>query len=299
MRKAQSAMEYLMTYGWSILIVAIVLGVLFQLGIFSSASFAPRAQPGNCHVLRTQTQGSSLIGTCNGVLPLFVAVTQKGSPYEYVYVPTITSATTSAAFTVSVWEYFTSFSYPISGGLPIAGTNTLLNSGKNGWYLQVYPRANPPYAQYTASNGVTWSTLNLISQLQSGVWYNFILTFDGNEITGYVNGESAGSSSLIGPIAEDNLPISFIGYYLGAGWQPTSAFEGAMANVQLYNTSLSASEAKALYVEGIGGAPVLPGNIVGWWPLNGDAKDYSGNNNNGVPVHVNYTSAWIGNYSSA
>ncbi|MGC8662475.1 MAG: hypothetical protein ACP5RT_01670, partial [Candidatus Micrarchaeia archaeon] len=30
--KAQSAMEYLMTYGWAILIIAVVLGALFQLG---------------------------------------------------------------------------------------------------------------------------------------------------------------------------------------------------------------------------------------------------------------------------
>ena len=36
--KAQSAMEYLMTYGWAILIIAVVLGALFQLGVFSGAS---------------------------------------------------------------------------------------------------------------------------------------------------------------------------------------------------------------------------------------------------------------------
>ncbi|MEM0154846.1 MAG: hypothetical protein QW814_03385, partial [Methanothrix sp.] len=38
-QKAQSAMEYLMTYGWAILIIAIVLAALFSLGIFSSSSF--------------------------------------------------------------------------------------------------------------------------------------------------------------------------------------------------------------------------------------------------------------------
>ncbi len=37
-RKAQSAMEYLMTYGWAILIIAIVLAALFSLGVFSSSS---------------------------------------------------------------------------------------------------------------------------------------------------------------------------------------------------------------------------------------------------------------------
>ncbi|MCL5433890.1 MAG: hypothetical protein M1538_02855 [Candidatus Marsarchaeota archaeon] len=36
--RAQSAMEYLMTYGWAILIIAIVLAILFKLGVFSGAS---------------------------------------------------------------------------------------------------------------------------------------------------------------------------------------------------------------------------------------------------------------------
>lgn len=38
-RKSQSAMEYLMTYGWAILIIAIVLAALFSLGIFGSGTF--------------------------------------------------------------------------------------------------------------------------------------------------------------------------------------------------------------------------------------------------------------------
>ena len=41
--RLQSAMEYLMTYGWAILVIAVVLGVLFQLGIFSSSSFSSTA----------------------------------------------------------------------------------------------------------------------------------------------------------------------------------------------------------------------------------------------------------------
>ena len=35
-RRSQSAMEYLMTYGWAILIIAIVLASLWSLGLFSS-----------------------------------------------------------------------------------------------------------------------------------------------------------------------------------------------------------------------------------------------------------------------
>lgn len=36
--RLQSAMEYLMTYGWAILIIAVVLGALFQLGIFGNST---------------------------------------------------------------------------------------------------------------------------------------------------------------------------------------------------------------------------------------------------------------------
>jgi hypothetical protein len=37
--RAQSAMEYLMTYGWAILIIAVVLGALYSLGIFNGTNF--------------------------------------------------------------------------------------------------------------------------------------------------------------------------------------------------------------------------------------------------------------------
>ncbi len=49
MQRAQSAMEYLMTYGWAILIIAVVLGALYSLGVFSNVSSIPNScipQPG-------------------------------------------------------------------------------------------------------------------------------------------------------------------------------------------------------------------------------------------------------------
>ncbi len=69
--------------------------------------------------------------------------------------------------------------------------------------------------------------------------------------------------------------------------------------MQVYNASLSASEVQALYQEGIGGAPVKPQNIVAWWPLNGDAKDYSGNNNGGQTVGpISFTGQWTNGYTA-
>lgn len=47
--QAQSAMEYLMTYGWAILIIAVVLGALFYLQVFNGGTYAT----GNSCVAKT------------------------------------------------------------------------------------------------------------------------------------------------------------------------------------------------------------------------------------------------------
>jgi hypothetical protein len=38
-------------------------------------------------------------------------------------------------------------------------------------------------------------------------------------------------------------------------------------------------------------------NLVAWWPLNGNANDYSGNGNNGQATNVTYTGSWTGGYT--
>ena len=72
--KSQSAMEYLMTYGWSILIIAVVLGALSFLGIFNPVTFAPKATAGGCQVVKNSELGiSNLEGSCNNQMPQYVA----------------------------------------------------------------------------------------------------------------------------------------------------------------------------------------------------------------------------------
>jgi hypothetical protein len=71
----------------------------------------------------------------------------------------------------------------------------------------------------------------------------------------------------------------------------------SIADVQIYNTTLSTSDVNSLYMEGIGGAPILSDGVVGWWPLNGNANDYSSNNNNGQATNVVYTTTWTQGYA--
>ncbi len=95
-----------------------------------------------------------------------------------------------------------------------------------------------------------------------------------------------------------NLSLTIGSISPGYAGYPTSGwFNCSISNVQIYNTSLSANDIKTLYVEGIGGVLFDLRNLVAWWPLNGNANDYSGNNNNGAATNVIYTSRGTSGYS--
>ncbi|MDE1761690.1 MAG: hypothetical protein KGH78_00655, partial [Candidatus Micrarchaeota archaeon] len=64
-----------------------------------------------------------------------------------------------------------------------------------------------------------------------------------------------------------------------------------------YNASLSSNEISSMYTEGIGGAPIQLQNLVGWWPLNQNVQDYSGDNLNGTANSIGYTSNWESTYT--
>jgi hypothetical protein len=80
--------------------------------------------------------------------------------------------------------------------------------------------------------------------------------------------------------------------YIGAQGPGGGFGNYQISNLQIYNTTLDASSIATLYQEGIGGAPVNPQYLIGWWPLNGDTKDYSGNNNNGAQIAITFVSQY-------
>ncbi len=71
-----------------------------------------------------------------------------------------------------------------------------------------------------------------------------------------------------------------------------------MANVQIYNSSLSQNSITELYHRGIDGLPISGNFLTGWFTLNGNNRDLSGFGSNAVSSNVIYTQNTQGTPSS-
>ncbi len=276
-----------MTYGWAILIIAVVLGALFQLGIFNASTFTPKAPPGACHVFRPNGPGTTSFintqGICNGELPQYVA---KFNGAGYV---TAIPTTVKNSFTTCAW-----FNPSVLTGGP-----EILSSRGPGDYSFDMQLATPGNKWYNdIGTGSNWIEISgyVTYNFGADTWYQGCFAVTTTGWTAYVDGTNLGSGAYTSntPLLFDSTHHMFLGQ-LGTGGQ---YFTGLMSNVQVYNASLSSNEIAALYNGGIGAAPIKLSNLVGWWPLNGDVKDYSGNNNNGAATAISFTSSWSAGYSA-
>ena len=277
-------MEYLMTYGWAILIIAVVLSVLFQLGVFSSGNFQPHAQAGSCQVSKT-VAGVSLEGQCNGLLPQYVG--QFNGQSSDITVPNNNNQDITGALTVSVWVYVKSTANGYDG---IVAKTTDYGSATTGYVIRTVQNQND--LQVWVGNGVAGTYPEIPITLNT--WHSIIYTYaSGSGGTAYVDGAAEGTLANIGAIDPTANTL-----YIGGNYGNSQYLDGMVADVQIYNTSLSSTEVESLYLEGIGGAPVRPQNITAWYPLNSNANDYSGNNNNGQLNSVQFSSSWENGYTA-
>ena len=290
--KAQSAMEYLMTYGWAILMIAIVLGVLFSLGVFSNANITPRARPGACEVFRPNGPGTTQFinteGICNGEIPQYTAYFGPSTANQIIVNYTFFQGN---SFTVLAWVYWpagTNLASPgtSNGDLGYAWSGPSINdqgfaliSRSDHWYLNFYG-----------------DDLECTSGPVAGRWYQFGGSWNSSTKTQeiWINGAVNCSRTSDGSLVTD-APL-YIGSSLGT-WDGGAYMSGYIANIQIYNATVPSNSIMSLYQEGIGGAPIDLQNLVGWWPLNGNAQDYSGNDNNGQINGVAFTSNWQNGYT--
>jgi len=276
-------MEYLMTYGWAILIIAVVLGALFQLGVFNSSSFSPRAPPGACQVFRPGGPGTvtniNLMGVCTGQLPQYVGgFNGQASQIDISPFPNLDLQN---SLSVSVWVNYRA--------VPQAGVILWKSIALNPQYgLGDIYGAQSGFSYWWTKGGIRYQSPYL--SITTGTWTQIVLTYDGSNFRLYMNGVDTGvTTAVAAPLDSFIASNLLIGKRNQVAYSP---FSGIISNIQIYNASLSANQVQALFLEGMGGAPMKLQNLVGWWPLNGNANDYSGNNNNGVPTAVTFTSQY-------
>ncbi len=275
-----------MTYGWAILIIAVVLGALYSLGVFNMSAYMPKIGPGACHVFRPNGPGTSwnvaLTGSCAGYLPQYVAqFNGQSSSISLQNQISQEAGTSPMSFSAWFYESTSSASYPTIFG-------DTVGSPRIGYDLHIRPgQILGAERFYGGTQNYVFSTSNTISLNR---WYFGVITYDGSSLRLYLNNILIGSVGATASITLDSIMS------IGASSGTSYYFPGSIANVQIYNTSLTANQIQYLYNEGIGGAPIYLQYLVGWWPLNGDTLDYSGNNNNGVPTAIAYNGSWTSGY---
>jgi hypothetical protein len=300
MPKAQSAMEYLTSYGWMVIVVAIVILVMFRLGLFNATNFEARLATGSCMVYRPNGPGSitfiDLVGLCTNGIPRSVGMFRYYGPFSMVgysnltipkvkYEPSITNSNNNK-ITITGWIY-------------PATPEPVETAFAYGDFSPLVPPFNGIYIDYNQSgicnNGLfealyTTALCIYSSNIALNQWHFVAVEYDGTNAIGYIisAGNVVSASGHVNPFyiaSNDQLLISV-------------PWNGLITNIQMYNTSLSRNQIVAVYKAGIGGPPTVLKNLVGWWPLNGDIKDYSGNGNNGYPTNGEFNGGlWYSNYT--
>lgn len=290
-KRAQSAMEYLTTYGWAILIIAVILVAFFALGVFNGNAYSPKAQPGSCSITRNQYGGASESGVCTNEMPEFVAQF-GGTENDYIEISNqITINVNQYGYTVSAWIYTTKFD---------SSDAQAIFKGVSNNYAAFGLSLNSPGQDGICGwvDGICGSSVcgseTLVDPNQwyfvTGVWF-VGTTYAAIYVNGKFIGNCAGATN---PYSGTSQPEIASGPDVN-GYN--TAFQGYISNVQIYDSALSANDISALYQEGIGGPPINLQSIMGWWPLNGNSNDYSGYGNDGTPANIVYSSNWYSSYA--
>ncbi len=206
----------------------------------------------------------------------------NGSTSVYIKTPVLNQLSNAQSASISVWVYLNSF-------MP----NSIIFS--DDWaspeVLQLYIHSNGRVEADFGNNNWIVAANTTPNAVKPRQWYNIIATWaSGKGESIYINGIPQALSYIVGSATSTGSlsagTTGDIAYNQGSG-----SFNGSIANMQVYNSMLSVYQVQQLYQSGINGHPIsYSKNLVAWYPLNGNANDYSGNGNNGTAYSVLYHS---------
>ncbi|MGI0141337.1 MAG: LamG domain-containing protein [Candidatus Micrarchaeales archaeon] len=195
------------------------------------------------------------------------------------------------AITVAAWIYPTASTGTVEEvadiDCPAAGSRTFVLGAQAG------TSSNNIEATFYLQAGSTWNDLPASNVMSLNKWHLIVGTYNYATQALYVDGAASNLVAITQamPVNPGNLYIGERGPACGNGLN----FVGQVADVQVYNTTLTSEQIQQLYQEGISGIPIGNAQLSGWWPLNGNSNDYSGQNSIGIPTNIVYDIAQ--NYS--
>ena len=208
------------------------------------------------------------------------------------------------SYSISQWFYLYSQSSGNSAWNPITdiyngSSGNGIGGGQNLDYGGLWAGSTSNALEYGEYWPANWQfCVTPSGGINTDTWYNVaVVVRNYNNVTVYINGKESAQCVLSGVVGVTPQRTS-----IGIGDNPPGGNELAnaiIANVQVYNTALAQSNVTNIYREGITGAPVATSSLIGWWPLDGNANDYSTNGNNGTFQNAAYTTKLAGNYLPA
>ncbi|MCL5093007.1 MAG: LamG domain-containing protein [Candidatus Marsarchaeota archaeon] len=179
--------------------------------------------------------------------------------------------------TIAMWIRFKNFTSPYAWNILSSTGNACING------YRVWATASSEFG-FGACNNAGGADIQGTTPYIPGKWYFIVGRANSTSISFFIDGKSLTTATTttfntIGPWILGIGPI-------GVG--RAESFNGTIANVQIYNAPLSVSQILQMYNNGIGSSPVNATDLVGWWPLDGNANDYSGYGSYGAPYNITY-----------
>jgi hypothetical protein len=214
--------------------------------------------------------------------------TINGANSEFINTTSSSTLKPANAFTMTYWIYLRNFP-TINHAFDLL-INHGSSSGASGYFMDLYGTD-----LYLTFDNVATRYSFAINAPLDGLSLNQWVFLGGayTAATGtcsiYINGVAYNNTCAAPGTTLEYNSSSYLVFGTGNSWANAS-----IADVQFYNTTLSPAQVKSLYSKGMHAQPIISNkDNVGWWPMNGTLKDFSGNGNNGRGTGINMLNSTI------
>lgn len=192
--------------------------------------------------------GNGNNGTINGATLTTDRFGNNSSAFDfdgqsnYIEVVSSNSLNVTNSYTLSVWINVSQWSF-----LSPIDEHSIISKIDNGnWYggYEVWTTNNNGTIAHSGNIGNS-NVLITSSNYIENVWYNVLLTYDGNSLKMFVNGILVNSQSKSGQIQTSSIPLRF-GRRGGAGFY-NNWFKGKIDDIGIWNRALTQQEITNLY----------------------------------------------------